>query len=756
MLTTKVVVCFYGCSPNEINAFGDSTDRAENTYANPNRKSVFFFIINITITIIVKFYFRYAVTEIGKEKITNNIMFNETDIAAGDTASVSKEAEEKQLSVALVNDVTAVNVVGADAGDGVVENEKQEDLSLASVNDTGDKVDPPLAAAAVKDAATENVVATAAAVVEAEEEGSVNEANNVIVAVIPLTPPIIKCKRITERRVPVDDGEPIIFFMKPKRIQERRRRVEERDQSIEFNRRPVMFVAEVRPIVQQNRQATPKVSAAMSVEKVNKPKKVIENKKQQNVKKISAVTTNTEVVQKKRKSTGKKQQIVQEKIPTVEQAATETISLASVDVVKRRNRIAKKRPSVQQEIPDVIQAAVASLASGGDVIKNRKRFAKKRPIVSDSDQTAAPSLACVEVVKKRKRFAIKRQINAVSVVEVKKISKRFNSRKWSRAQVISVDQEGSGKKRRCLKEISTTVEVKRYKRTQSTNEPWLNDKIQQPTSIKRKYLTTAKYRNSILIFAGFTKRVPTRRTRANAKPTELKYNFSAQTNHIFTSNNLRTTTHETINHNGRILKAKPYAQIPMNNNFNEMQSSMELTIFPEPENEIFSYLNIQTNNPKLQCEQQLIKLHDKVKEWLNGYLMYPEQYINLLTVYKNLQLTPLILKKNPHCLEMIYKLRNYCGNIEHWRYNNFEDQPNNHMEFRAQIYCTLSLTNEIYQLFKSLFNYPKTVRFWDAFKADVEKFRKNIRNLSASELKNLDEEPPDIDDDNDNHLCNDY
>lgn len=69
--------------------------------------------------------------------------------------------------------------------------------------------------------------------------------------------------------------------------------------------------------------------------------------------------------------------------------------------------------------------------------------------------------------------------------------------------------------------------------------------------------------------------------------------------------------------------------------------------------------------------------------------------INLLERFKKLNLTPLMLLKNPSCVETIKKLRRYIGNTKQWGYSPEDTDKFNEDAARIRI-----LAREIYDNLK--------------------------------------------------------
>lgn len=78
-----------------------------------------------------------------------------------------------------------------------------------------------------------------------------------------------------------------------------------------------------------------------------------------------------------------------------------------------------------------------------------------------------------------------------------------------------------------------------------------------------------------------------------------------------------------------------------------------------------------------------------------------EKGIELLSDYKKLEITPLMLKKNPYCVETIRKLRRYIGNVNNWEMSTIEKD-----DFMEKARKVRIGAEDIYNQFKViLFNY---------------------------------------------------
>jgi Lens epithelium-derived growth factor (LEDGF)/PWWP domain len=110
----------------------------------------------------------------------------------------------------------------------------------------------------------------------------------------------------------------------------------------------------------------------------------------------------------------------------------------------------------------------------------------------------------------------------------------------------------------------------------------------------------------------------------------------------------------------------------------------------------------------LQIECQLVDLDYHIKSSVALDLADPDRCIELLDEYKKLALTPLMLKKNPQCVETIKRLRRYVGNYKSWNMNDEEKR-----EFCVKAEKVRKSSEEIYTKFKKLFTLVDTESpFW--------------------------------------------
>ncbi|XP_055317671.1 hepatoma-derived growth factor-related protein 2-like isoform X2 [Sitodiplosis mosellana] len=109
--------------------------------------------------------------------------------------------------------------------------------------------------------------------------------------------------------------------------------------------------------------------------------------------------------------------------------------------------------------------------------------------------------------------------------------------------------------------------------------------------------------------------------------------------------------------------------------------------------------------------------------------------ISVLEKYKNLEVTALMLKKNPQVAETIKRLRRYVGNTKEW---NFTDEQR--IEFNDKATKIRKLAEIIYKNFKKLFSFPPHLSFWQGFTDEVQSFKEQTKSLTHEELITLTED----------------
>lgn len=120
----------------------------------------------------------------------------------------------------------------------------------------------------------------------------------------------------------------------------------------------------------------------------------------------------------------------------------------------------------------------------------------------------------------------------------------------------------------------------------------------------------------------------------------------------------------------------------------------------------FFYLLPDMQSSFTACEQTLLSLDFKIKQTLQLTSANPDSCLDLLGQLKELTLTPLVLKKNPHCVETMKRLRRYVGNTRNWQFT--EEQKR---EFNEKAEKLRKISIEIYNSFKVSYLEAVTLKF---------------------------------------------
>lgn len=98
----------------------------------------------------------------------------------------------------------------------------------------------------------------------------------------------------------------------------------------------------------------------------------------------------------------------------------------------------------------------------------------------------------------------------------------------------------------------------------------------------------------------------------------------------------------------------------------------------------------------LKEEMTLIEMNGLIKTVLSREQADVKGCIGLLERFQLLNLTPLMLLKNPSCVETIKRCRKYVGNVDYWGYTEEEA-----LEFNEKASKVRVLSEEIYHQIKA-------------------------------------------------------
>ncbi|CAG2055990.1 unnamed protein product, partial [Timema podura] len=141
----------------------------------------------------------------------------------------------------------------------------------------------------------------------------------------------------------------------------------------------------------------------------------------------------------------------------------------------------------------------------------------------------------------------------------------------------------------------------------------------------------------------------------------------------------------------------------------------------------------------LNTEARLMELDALIKSKLSLIKADPEKCLGYLTELGDLDVQPLMLKKHPHTVDTIKKLRRYIGNVEEWGYTG--DKKSLFIQQAEQI---RTKAEYVFNKFKKLFVIPENKTFYQVFSEEVNKLKEHTVNMDDMEFYKLREEPIDV------------
>ncbi|XP_055708678.1 hepatoma-derived growth factor isoform X2 [Phlebotomus papatasi] len=138
----------------------------------------------------------------------------------------------------------------------------------------------------------------------------------------------------------------------------------------------------------------------------------------------------------------------------------------------------------------------------------------------------------------------------------------------------------------------------------------------------------------------------------------------------------------------------------------------------------------------LKNQGKLIDLMTRIKSTLGLQSANPEACVKLLEEYNELEITPIMLLKNPTCVETIKRLRKYVGNVKQWVMSDQEKE-----EFELNAVEVRKRSQSIYTQFKKMFVNSDGIPFWEFFQRELELFNSNTKDFSVEELVQMTDLP---------------
>ncbi|XP_017076301.1 hepatoma-derived growth factor-related protein 2 [Drosophila eugracilis] len=131
----------------------------------------------------------------------------------------------------------------------------------------------------------------------------------------------------------------------------------------------------------------------------------------------------------------------------------------------------------------------------------------------------------------------------------------------------------------------------------------------------------------------------------------------------------------------------------------------------------------------LFMERDFIQLSQQLRECLGLRRANVGKCLEILEQFKEVELTKLMLLRNPECVDIMRRLRRYVGNLELWKMDLSDE-----VEFKEKAQVIRKVSSGIYDGFKSLFN-PEPEgedNFWIDFCEKVRIYKNYTKNMNEN------------------------
>ncbi|XP_017091698.2 PC4 and SFRS1-interacting protein isoform X2 [Drosophila bipectinata] len=131
----------------------------------------------------------------------------------------------------------------------------------------------------------------------------------------------------------------------------------------------------------------------------------------------------------------------------------------------------------------------------------------------------------------------------------------------------------------------------------------------------------------------------------------------------------------------------------------------------------------------LFMERDFITLSQQLRECLGLRRANVGKCLEILEQFKEVDLTRLMLLRNPECVDIMRRLRRYVGNLELWKMNSTDE-----MEFKEKAQIIRKVSTGIYDSFKALFApLPEQEdNFWVDFCEKVRIYKNYTKNMNEN------------------------
>ncbi|XP_011703359.1 PREDICTED: PC4 and SFRS1-interacting protein isoform X2 [Wasmannia auropunctata] len=143
----------------------------------------------------------------------------------------------------------------------------------------------------------------------------------------------------------------------------------------------------------------------------------------------------------------------------------------------------------------------------------------------------------------------------------------------------------------------------------------------------------------------------------------------------------------------------------------------------------------------LRIEAQLLQLDAQIKSNLGLDRANTDKCLQAMDEILALPIDPLMLKKHPHIVETVKRLRRYIGNLGEWKLSEAEGAV-----FKQKAEQIRQKAEHIYNKYKAMFTIPEGQSFWQSFSDQVVHFKKLTKDMPEEKVFSLMSDPACSDD----------
>ncbi|KAH8385886.1 hypothetical protein KR200_005846 [Drosophila serrata] len=131
----------------------------------------------------------------------------------------------------------------------------------------------------------------------------------------------------------------------------------------------------------------------------------------------------------------------------------------------------------------------------------------------------------------------------------------------------------------------------------------------------------------------------------------------------------------------------------------------------------------------LFMERDFIQLSQQLRECLGLRRANVGKCLEILEMFKDVELNKLMLLRNPECVDIMRRLRRYVGNLELWKMEHCDE-----VEFKEKAQIIRKVSASIYDGFKGLFNSENEYEdnFWIEFCEKVKIYKAYTKNMNEN------------------------